>query len=366
MSTQAIAARMLAGRKIALIGGAGFVGHHMALRLTALGAEVQVIDSFRVNNLHSLGLESLRQARAERHLGFVRERIALLLKAGVPVIECDAREASSLATYAGRGGWDAIVHLAAVAHADRSNVDPQTAFNNTLESLQRTLEVAVDCKSVKHFIYFSSSMVYGDFETETVTEESRCRPTNIYGALKYAGEQIVSAFGRVRELPVTIVRPSALYGPRCVSGRVVQRFLERALDREPLLLNGEPSDRLDFTFVDDLVQGVARILGSPRARGEVFNLTYGASRAMSDLVEIIEELLPGVQVVRGPRLAAMPRRGTLSVDKARELLGYEPAYALERGVRAYLAWYRQREVSAAGAATVDGSGRATGGMALPA
>src|SRR3989338_375913 len=103
-------------------------------------------------------------------------------------------------------------------------------------------------------------MVYGDFDSETVTEESPCNPIGIYGALKYAGEKIVIAYNQVFGLPYTILRPSALYGQRCVSRRVGQIFIENALQGLDVAINGDGADQLDFTFIDDLVGGVVKVL----------------------------------------------------------------------------------------------------------
>ena len=142
-----------------------------------------------------------------------------------------------------------------------------------------------------HFIYFSSSMVYGNFNGAAVTEDRHCEPLGIYGALKYGGEKLVIAYNQVFELPYTIMRPSALYGERCVSRRVGQAFIENALRGMPLTVNGDGSDALDFTYIDDLVQGVIRCIARPEARNQIFNMTYGGARSLKQMIEIVQ---PGV------------------------------------------------------------------------
>src|SRR5204863_865964 len=129
-------------------------------------------------------------------------------------------------------------------------------------------------------------MVYGNFLTEMVEEDHPLNSIGIYGALKVAGEKLVIAYQQVFGLPYTIIRPSALYGPRCVSRRVGQVFIENAIEGSTLRVDGDGSDRLDFTYVDDLVQGVCLAIESPRSRNEIFNMTYGRSRAISELVAI--------------------------------------------------------------------------------
>ena len=103
-----------------------------------------------------------------------------------------------------------VIHLAAVSHSNRSNKDPYSTFDHSL----RTLENALDCSKnkVEQFIYFSSSMVYGNFNKKNVSEDTECNPLGIYGALKFSGEKLVIAYNQVFDLPYTIIRPSALYG----------------------------------------------------------------------------------------------------------------------------------------------------------
>jgi nucleoside-diphosphate-sugar epimerase len=233
----------------------------------------------------------------------------------------------------------AIVHLAAVAHANQANKSPYSTFDHSL----RTLENALDCVRLRkdcHFIYFSSSMVYGNFADGFVTEDSICEPMGIYGALKFAGEKMVIAYNQVFEMPYTIVRPSALYGERCVSRRVGQVFIENALQGLELDIAGDGSDRLDFTYVNDVVNGVVRIIESPNSRNQIFNLTYGQSRSIEEMVQILRQHFPGIRVNYAPRDKLMPSRGTLSMEKAKRLLGFEPQYPVEKGFPSYIEWYK--------------------------
>ncbi len=330
------------GRRVALIGGAGFVGHHLALALKARGAEVEIIDSLAVNNLVSLLAQEPAAPSSNRYLAYIFERLELLGGAGIPIRVQDCRNYFKLTRLLNRFRPQVIVQLAAVAHADRSNKDPYSTFDHSL----RTLENALDWSrgmGLEHFVYVSSSMVYGHFQGREVDEDAPLNPLGIYGALKLSGEKIVIAYNQVFDLPYTIVRPSAVYGPRCISRRVVQVFIENALAGRPLLVNGDGRDRLDFTCIEDLVQGLLLVLGEPRALNQVFNLTYGASRSIQELVELLQQGFPDLEVRRRPRQRHMPVRGTLSVAKARELLGYAPAYPLEKGLPLYLDWYGRRE-----------------------
>src|SRR5262249_50093238 len=142
------------------------------------------------------------------------------------------------------------------------------------------------------FVFFSSSMVYGNFLSDEVTEEHPLDPIGIYGALKVAGEKIVIGYQQVFDLPYTIVRPSALYGPRCISRRVGQIFIESAIAGESLRVEGDGEDRLDFTYIDDLVHGLLLVIGEPAAHNETFNLTYGEGRTVGEVASIVQSRYP--------------------------------------------------------------------------
>ena len=329
----------LKGKRVALIGSAGFIGHNLALKLREAGSEVSIIDSLQVNNLLSL----LSTSSTIPHRGFyvevVKSRLEMLREADIPLYTTDAREYNNLSILLGKIKPDAIVQLAAVAHADRSNKDPYATFDHSLRTLENALDFSRD--TVEHFVFFSSSMVYGKFPDGFVTEDTVCNPLGIYGALKFAGEKMVIAYNQVFKQSYTIVRPSALYGPRCVSRRVGQIFIENALLDGEICVNGDGSDRLDFTYIDDLVQGIMLALEKPEARDQTFNLTYGQSRSIAEMVEILRQNFPNASVKYLERDALMPERGTLSIERAQKLLGYQPAYPLERGFADYMEWYKQ-------------------------
>jgi nucleoside-diphosphate-sugar epimerase len=324
-------------KKIALIGGAGFIGHHLALALAQQGASVEVIDSLQVNNLLFFVAADGEIACRDLYVRMLHQRLQLLRDAGIPVHPQDARDYHALSRILDQIHPQVIVHLAAVAHAGRSNKDPFSTFDHSL----RTLENALDnSRSIEQFIFLSSSMVYGNFLTAEVDEKHPLDPVGIYGALKVAGEKIVIAYHQVFGLPYTIIRPSALYGPRCVSRRVGQVFIERALDGSVLRIEGDGNEKLDFTYIDDLVEGICLAIENPAARNQIFNMTYGESRSVRDLIAIVEKYFPNVRVEYVERDRLMPVRGTLSIAKAVQMLSYAPKYSLEKGLPKYINWYR--------------------------
>ena len=231
-----------------------------------------------------------------------------------------------------------IIHLAAVSHSNRSNKDPHTTFDHSLRTLENALDNAKN--NIEHFIFLSSSMVYGNFTKKRVKENDVCEPIGIYGALKFSAEKIIKSYGQVFNLPYTIIRPSALYGERCISRRVGQIFIENVLTKSDIILNGDGTEKLDFTYINDLINGIICVIKSKNSLQETFNITYGNARTINSLVEIIKKNFSKVKIVYKPRDKLMPIRGTLDVSKAKKLLNFESKWSLDRGYPAYIRWYK--------------------------
>ena len=328
----------LSGKRIALVGGAGFIGHNLALELNRRGAHVEIVDGLAVNNfLHYIALPPGTENR-DLYVKILQQRIDLLRENEIPLHVQDARDYHALSAVLNEIEPQIVVHLAAIAHATRSNKDPMSTFGHSTRTLENSLDWSRG--RAEQFVFMSSSMVYGNFHTDPVAEDHPTDPIGIYGALKLGGEKIVKAYQQVFDLPYTIIRPSALYGPRCVSRRVGQAFIESALAGAKLRVDGDGEEKLDFSWVGDVVDGLIRSMGNPNALNETFNITAGKSRSINDLIAVVREHFPEVEVEYVERDALRPYRGTLSVDHAREKIGYDPSTRLEDGVREYVDWYR--------------------------
>jgi nucleoside-diphosphate-sugar epimerase len=330
------------GKRIALIGGAGFIGHNLALELARRGAEVAIVDSLQVNNLLAFASADLNLPNRRLYRAIINERLDLIGNSPVQLFVQDCQDYHALGKILEKFKAQVIVHLAAVAHAGKSNKDPYSTFGHSLRTLENALDQARS-PHVEHFVFFSSSMVYGNFLTPEVAEDHPLNPIGIYGALKLAGEKFVIAYNQVFGLPYTIIRPSALYGPRCVSRRVIQIFIENAMEGLPLKMEGGGTESLDFTYIDDLVEGICLTIEKPAARNQVVNLTNGSARSLADVVAAIRKEFPSVKVENVARDNLMPVRGTLSIEKARKLLGFEPQNPIDVGIPKYIAWYRQHQ-----------------------
>jgi len=331
--------KSIKGKRILLIGGAGFIGHNLALELKRQEAEVSIIDGLQINNLLHYSSTVSKIDNREMYLEMLNQRLDLIRQANIPLYIQDVRDYSALNILFRDIQPEIIFHLAAVSHAGLSNKTPFTTFDHSF----RTLENALDASHsfIDHFIYFSSSMVYGHFIDGKVTEETPCNPLGIYGALKFGGEKLVIAYNQVFNLPYTIIRPSALYGERCVSRRVGQIFIENALQGKDISVSGDGNDKLDFTYIDDLVQGLVKLITKKEAKNNIFNLTYGESRSLNEMLNILKEYFPQIRINYLPKDKLMPDRGTLSINKSSKIFNYQPEYPLEKGFVKYIEWYKK-------------------------
>ena len=326
-------------KKIVIIGGAGFIGHNLSLALKKLNANISIIDNLKVNNLYSISKKNSNYPFPKLTKKIINERISLLNKNKIKIYKIDAKNHKALHFQLKKIKPNVIIHLAAVSHANKSNKDPHTSFDNSLITLENSLDYAKN--SIDHFIFLSSSMVYGNFKKKIVKEDDLCEPLGIYAGLKYSAEQIIKSYGQIFNLPYTIIRPSALYGERCISRRVGQIFIENALNNSEIKIEGDGEEKLDFTYIKDLVQGIICVLKTNKSKQKIFNLTYGKSRSINTMLKLLKKEFPAVKVNYTKRDKFMPVRGTLSTTKAKKLLNYASKWSLESGYLEYIKWYKK-------------------------
>jgi len=337
-------AAKLRGEKILLVGGAGFIGHNLALELRRHDVPVVVMDNMGVNHFVDNLYETERDPILRRlYVGFLFDRLTLMREAGVEMFNGDARRDQDVHQAITSFGATKVVHLSAIASAVSARKTPGLCFDLQLSSLKTILE---NCRlnpgAINQVLLLSSSTVYGDFEGASVDENTRPRPKGIYANTKFMAERLMRTYCHQYGINTTIIRPSALYGERCVGRRVSQVFVENALVGKPLLLEGGGDGRLDFTYIDDLVEGIIRsmaICEGGQAISKTFNLTYGNARTIAELAAIVKDVVPGAILEERPRVVEKPVRGTLATDRAKEQLGFVPKWGLEEGYRRYCEWY---------------------------
>jgi nucleoside-diphosphate-sugar epimerase len=240
---------------------------------------------------------------------------------------------------------DYIFHLAALPLAKLQNLNSEEALEGSVISTSYLLESIGQTKmeggySPKRFVYASSSMVYGDFQYVPADEKHPTNPKEIYGTAKLAGEEIARGLSRFFGIDCSIIRPSAVYGPTDMNRRVSQIFLEKAMLGQKITVDGA-DEALDFTYVDDIARGFVLAATEPAAVGETFNITFGRAVTLLEYVLELKKYFPNLEYQVGKRDDFRPKRGTLAVDKARKLLGYEPQYDLQRGIKEYVDFVRE-------------------------
>ncbi|WP_341704126.1 NAD(P)-dependent oxidoreductase [Ferrovibrio sp.] len=331
----------LTGERIMLVGGAGFIGHHLALELRRKGAEIVVLDNLQINNVVKILTDaSLDPVRRQLYLNFLTSRFEMMREAGIHIETVDARMFPEFARAFNTFLPTKAVHLAAISSAVVANQVPGLAYDLQITSLRHLLDLCQLKESVCRQVQFlSSSTVYGDFEGSSVDETVRPQPKGVYANGKYMGERMMREAKRLFGLDYTIIRPSALYGIRCISGRVSQKFVENAMTGKPLLLEGGGSGMLDFTHIDDLIEGMVRSLGVSGGLSRTFNITFGNARTIAELAAIVKDVVPEVKFEERPAAAEKPKRGTLHIHRAKEYLGFVPSRPLETGYREYCQWY---------------------------
>ena len=326
-------------KKIALVGGCGFIGHNLAIHLkNVYGSDVRIFDSLSVNNLLSFTDNEIKNKELYRSI--LNERINLLNENKIGLQIIDARNYHMLTKELSNFEPDIIIHLAAVSHANKANKDPHSTFDHNLRTLENTLDWA-KAKKTK-VVYLSSSMIYGNFDNQVVEEDKFVpNPIGIYGTLKLCGELMVKSYNQVFNLPYVIIRPSALYGERCISRRVGQIFIENAIQGLPLEINGTGDEKLDFTYIEDLINGIALCALNENVLSETFNITFGKGRKINEMLAIVKSEFPNVKVIYKNKDKLSPERGTMSIDKAKNLLNYDSKYPLEEGYIKYIQWYKK-------------------------
>jgi nucleoside-diphosphate-sugar epimerase len=205
------------------------------------------------------------------------------------------------------------------------------------EGLLNLLENSVRT-GVKRFVYISSSMVYGDFEDDA-TEDAECDPLGQYGIMKLAGEWLVKDYTRRTGMEHVILRPSAVYGPLDVYDRVVSKFLIAAMRDETIMVNGA-KETLDFTYVDDVADGIVSAAITKKAANNTYNITRGESKTLSEAAKLAVKLAGKGTIKSLARDENFPSRGALNIDRARKDLKFDPRVDIKEGFENYYRWLK--------------------------
>lgn len=327
--------------KVLITGGAGLIGSALVKRLINSSHNILVIDDF------TYSYSSSPSSNIWKDISYRQE----YLMKGAQIERCSMNEPTRLRRLILDYAPDRVVHLAAIPLVAVATRQVEAAAQSLSTGLINLLEVLRECNCVDRFVYASSSMVYGNFEMDPMPEDGPKHPLNVYGGLKLAGEVLTKSYLMPTNIAPVIVRPSAVYGPTDQHRRVVQKFCENALAGEPVLVSNCNDHIMDFTYIEDIADGFYLATTHDQAEGETFNITYGQARRLSDLVEVLRHYVPNIQKSSEDiDDSDRPTRGSLDISRARELLGYDPKWPIERGIPAYLSHLQTFEQKIAGAA----------------
>ncbi len=307
--------------KVLIIGGAGFIGSKLCEVLVSAGHKVAIIDNFIQ---YSDPLEVNYSTSLEYRKKMFNK---------VKIYRADATVAFDLQKCLDDFKPDRIVHLAALTRADINDDNMLGALNRSTLPILTVMEYYRNKPNkIKRFLYVSSSYVYGNFEYSPCDENHPKNPTSTYGGVKYACEVLTSAWGKRYDIPYTIIRPIAAYGPSDLNGKLSMQNIKRVIEKKELYIMGSLDELSDYTFVDDLAEGMKLALFSDKAVGETFNLSSGKGLKVSELIEHFNNLGYEVKPVMAPVLKSRPKRGYLDISKAKKVLNYNPKTSIEEGL----------------------------------
>lgn len=311
--------------KIIIAGGAGFIGSHLTSQFTEEGHEVYVLDN-NIQYFYPLEKSSIKN---------MEFRHKILLK-DAKIIRANTLDINDLRRLVLDIKPEYIVNLAALPLALTAIKKTEEAFSSILTSTENFMEIMRDIGFLKNYVHISSSMVYGDFEKNPNPENAKKEPIEIYGSMKLASEYLVKGYAQRFGFPLTIIRPSAVYGPTDNNFRVIQKFIECALNNKTINANNPSSNRLDFTYVKDAAKGIKLATFFNKNLINEFNITRGESRSLEDAINIIKSFFPKIKINITNEKGIYPKRGTLDISKAKKLLKFNPSYCLEDGIKDYV------------------------------
>jgi len=312
-------------KRVLITGGSGFIGQHLVNRMLADGFEVTVFDALLDFS-----------ADPDPSGSCIIEKRAAAVSTVTTFVKGDIRDRQHLDRVLADTCPDIVIHLAGIPLSRTANRQSENAVSININGTANLLEAVRSVDSVKRFVFISSSFVYGDFSYFPADELHPLNPIDMYGATKLSGEMLTRAFGARFGVDYSIVRPSAVYGTGDTNGRVVQKMVENALSGKPITMHNSGASMLDFTYVDDTVAGIVLAATHPNASGQAFNITRGEGRSIRELVALLQNHFPALEVIDCGQDEIRPERGCLDIVKARTLLNYVPVYSLEAGIARYV------------------------------
>lgn len=315
---------------VIVTGAAGFVGMHVAERLLQRGETVIGVDEF--NAYYDVELKDLRAARLATHPAF-------------RMVRADIADAEAMNELVRSSGAKRVVHLAAQAGVRYSIENP---FAYQRSNLQGHLSILEACRhnGVEHLVYASSSSVYGDRPLEGQgfrEDDPTVSPVSLYAATKRSCELLSQSYASLYGFPQSGLRFFTVYGPMGRPDMAYFSFTEKIMRGDPIEVYGEGKMARDFTFIDDIVDGIVGVLDNPPARGghEVYNIGDSSPVGLMEMISTLEAALgrEAVKIMR-PMQAGDVTATYADVSKLNALTGYAPKVAFAEGLGRFVTWWR--------------------------
>lgn len=329
--------------KILITGAAGFIGFHVATKLLALGHIITGFDN--LNNYYDPILKHARLAELDKHSGF-------------HFIKGDLAHDHETSALFAEGQFEYVIHLAAQAGVRYSMVNPAAYGKSNLVGFLNILEGCRNTK-VKHLVYASSSSVYGSSERTPFSENDNTdHPLSLYAATKKANEGMAHAYANMYGLRSTGLRFFTVYGPWNRPDMAMWLFTDAIMQGKPLKLFNKGQMKRDFTYVDDIVEAIARLVFMPAEPDplwsalkpnsstscvphRVFNIGNHTPVAVDHLVHILEDVIGKKAIIEdAPMQKGDVYETYADVTALTKITGFEPHTPIEKGVRAFVDWYR--------------------------
>ncbi len=313
-------------KNILVTGGAGFIGSHLVDKLLSENSwKVTVVDDF--NDFYAPEIK--------------RSNIAEQLKnESYNLVEANICDEIKLHEVFEQTQFDVIVHLAARAGVRPSLSQPKLYNETNITGTLNLLELAKEF-GVKQFVFGSSSSVYGINSKVPFSEEDRIfQPISPYAATKAAGELICHTYSHLYDIRTICLRFFTVYGARQRPDLAIHKFSKLISDEKPIPVFGDGTTRRDYTFIDDIIQGVRASIDYDKAKHEVFNLGESQTIELAKLIELLEENLGKKAIIdRKPMQPGDVPITFADISKAKKFLGYNPNTKIEQGIPKFVEWF---------------------------
>ena len=313
-------------KRILVTGAAGFIGSHLVEHLLERGDRVAGLDDF--NDCYDPAVK-----RRNLSVALGNDRFKLY--------EADICDEAGLREVFEWEHSDVVVHLAARAGVRPSLKEPNLYHRVNVIGGQHILDACRDFRP-SHLVFASSSSVYGGCTEVPFKEDNPVhRPISPYAATKRMNELQGHVYSHVYGLNVTMLRFFTVYGPRQRPDMAIHMFTKAILDGNPVSMFGDGSTRRDYTYIDDIIDGVIRCVDRP-FRYEIFNLGEQHTTSLRELIDLVSKHCgKPARIEQKPSQPGDVEITYADIDHAREVLGYNPRFTMDEGIRRFVAWYRQ-------------------------